>query len=311
MQNTSKQKAIDDFRQITGYDLSQYMTLIQLFLQNYYQDISDWYEGKITQPNSTAFKLLDELLEETALVVSYFTAHKTTFKTAIYWVILEEIEEIQLRLLSIKNLPKFLKSNITSSSYSGTYEVDYTTKKYDNLESIYSKNIEDANSEDRWIDIAFRNNLSESDYSVDTINNLILPLRLTLTQNLTSVIDSSITGEKTYGRDFNKKLTFINDDLEVLSYKDTALQSIDIKNNLQKGDIPEYKNLGLPSNIVGQNIILFQLPSLIRQLRQLYSNDDTFTTLTIVKVSFEQTAGIIEYSIQTVNGETFTLNKEI
>lgn len=310
--NNPKQDAIDNFYSVTNYNLSQYFVVVELFLTVHYKNIVDWYSGASMSPNSDSFRFLDLLLSETSVVLTQFDQNKNNFQNYIYWELIEAVDDINVRLLTAKNLPKFLRSSITNNKFSSTYETDYIIGKGETLENIQKNQINNTDPENDWINVAIRNDLSESEYDIEGGQSIKIPLNLSLSLNLQSVIDSGLIGEKTYGKDLNKKITFVDNDLDVLSYQDTVIQSALVKSELQQGDIPEFPYIGIdPSMTIGSNLAAFRSSSVIRQLRDTYSIDDTFATLTIDKFTIEQDAVILEYSVSTVNGETLSYTKTI
>ena len=114
-----------------------------------------------------------------------------------------------------------------------------------------------------------------------------------------SVVDN-IVGEKILGKDILYKTTFENDDLLVLSYKDTFFQSVNILMKLKKGDNPEFYDLGLQKNVaVGSNINSISYPVLLRQISEAFQTDDTIKSQEITGFRKEQDAIFIDMEIES------------
>jgi hypothetical protein len=112
-----------------------------------------------------------------------------------------------------------------------------------------------------------------------------------------SVIDN-IQGESVLGKDLKKVLTFVDDDLESLTPKDTIFQTVEILTNLEKGDVPEFKSFGR-SGGVGSNVHVFALSSVIRQIAEIFATDDTLTGFKVKDFQFNQSDAYLQFEVST------------
>ena len=228
-----------------------------------------------------------------------FRTNKTKLNTVDYWELYDFLEDLRTKLKTTTKISKYLRSSRTNFNYSNSFNFPFTIGQNQTLEDISNDILQDPNPEDDWTKTALKNNLLESDYSIDGGDRITLFKEFFVGGFVQSVVDNMI-GEKIYGLDLNKKLTFINDDLEVLSYKDTVFQCANILANLKQGDIPEIKSMGVPSSIlVGGDLQSFSIPSIINALNNNFATDDLFMNFTIVDIAYSEGSYKLSYTVKT------------
>lgn len=130
------QTAIEIFQNKTGYKLDEYLLRINDFFQSDFQRIYDWYSGLSKKPNVNSFKNMYTLIVESGIVLNLFYQNRNEFSKTYFWDLLEQLENINIKLITTSNLSKLLRSTRTKSGYSGKLSTDYTTRKYDTLEDV-------------------------------------------------------------------------------------------------------------------------------------------------------------------------------
>jgi len=296
-----RQISIDEFEKITQFKLSQYLIRVNLFFSNDYIKISNWFSGKLSNPPAQSFKNLRRLIYESDVISQLTTENKNRFNKTYFWDLLENLDDIKEQILKASKLSKYMRSAITNTGYSDGLEIEYTTNKYDTLESIQRKEVSYDDFDNQWIKIAMRNDLKEEQYDTEGGESLRLP---TTVGNLflESVVDNLID-DRMYGADFNRKITFKDDDIEVLSYKETAIQAVEILVSVRKGSVPEFPELGITEElVVGTNASSLAFPIIQRQLNQLFSTDDTLLDFSVVNTAFVDDAVFITFSVNTFRG---------
>lgn len=303
------QTAIEIFQSKTGYKLDEYLLRINDFFQSDFQRVYDWYSGLSNKPNVNSFKNMYTLIGESGIVLNLFYQNRNEFSKTYFWDLLEQLENINIKLITTSNLSKLLRSTRTKSSYSGKLSTDYTTRKYDTLEDVQRNVNNSPNYDDDWWRLAMENDLKEEDYDND--GGLLLQVETNFNPgaNLQSVVDNPI-GEKMYGKDMNRKITILENDVEVLGYKETALQSLDIFLETKLGTIPENKEIGYDESLaVGTSRGAVNFNILQRQLINIFNTDDSFANFQITNISFKDDGVYLEFKINTVRGEI--LNKTL
>jgi len=303
------QTAIEIFQNKTGYKLDEYLLRVNDFFQSDFQRIYDWYSGLSKKPNVNSFKNMYTLICDSGVVLNLFYQNRNEFSKTYFWDLLEQLENINIKLITTSNLSKLLRSTRTKSSYSGKLSTDYTTRKYDTLEDVQRNVNNSPNYDDDWWRLAVGNDLKEEDY--DNGGGLLLQVETNFNPgvNLQSVVDNPI-GEKMYGRDMNRKITILDEDIEVLGYNETVLQSLDIFLETKLGTVPENKEIGYDESlVVGSSRGAVNFNILQRQLINIFNTDDSFTNFQITNISFKDDSVYLEFKINTIRGEI--LNKTL
>lgn len=276
-------ETVEKFYDLTGYDLQTYLLDFADFIEQDRQSIIDFYSGNLDILPSSSIEEMERLLKENNNIEEIFISNKDSFNTTDYVDLIDLIGDIGLKLRTIQNTAKWVRSSITDNRYNSDIEVDITLNQNQTLEQL-AKKIGYLNEDDDWVELALRNDLIEEDYTSQGTLKLKASLKNNLKIQIQSVVNV-IQGQSIYGRDLQKKLVFENNDLKALNNVDTINQAFTIAVNLKRGDNPEFPNSGLQSDlIVGQNINSILYPSIFRQLFENISSDDTFKSITILNI---------------------------
>lgn len=300
---------LDEYKRITGRDISSYFDNVVQFFNSDYLTIVNYYTGKTSTITSIPFKNFDTVEKQNQDVFETWHKHSKQFTNSKWWLLIEQIEEIDNRLKTLRNINKWARSSITKVAYNPTFQLNYTLKQNQTLENVSASVVGSDNANDDWINIAIDNRIAEEDYTSSGGNDLQLKFnRINGSFAINSVVDV-IQGKSIYGKDINKSFGFdsATNDLKVLSYDDTILQAASILYNLKKNDNPDNPNAGLQTNLaVGQNRALFNFPIIIRQKTQSFANDDTFKNLNISNLTINQDNVFTDYTVETRLGEVIS-----
>lgn len=302
-------ETVENFNGLTGYDLQTYLIDFADFVEQDRQSIIDFYSGNSDILPSSSIEEMERLLKENNKIEEIFISNKDSFNTTDYVDLADLIGDIGLKLKTIQNTAKWVRSSVTDNRYNRNIEVDVTLNQNQTLEQL-SKNIGYLDQENDWLDLALRNDLIEEDYTSEGTLKLKASLQNNLRIQIQSVVNV-IQGQSIYGKDLQKKLTFENNDLKALGNVDTINQAFEIAVNLRRGDNPEFPNEGLESSlIVGQNLNSILYPAIFRQLYQNISQDDTFKSISILDVKQIQNGNkdvvSLQISAQSRLDETIT-----
>lgn len=290
---------IDKFNTISNYPLDDFFNESRSFFDNDYVNIFNFFSGNIETLDKANIKKLNKLVEQSVIISNIFQDKKRMFNTVDFWELLNTFEDIKTKLQTTIKIPKYVRSSIIANNNKSGFVFDYNLSSEQTLENITTNILNEKNQENSWTKIALENDLKEVDYDIIGGKNLKLRKRIFQNNIVTSMIDYTI-GEKIYGKDLKRFLTFKNDDLEVLEYKETAIQSAEILSTLTKGDIPEFENLGIDSSVYkGSNYSQLNYPSIVRELKRNFQTDDLFVDFQIKSFRLEDGDIFIEYSIGT------------
>lgn len=297
---------IERFENVTGFTVTDYLQSYVDFVEFDQPNIVAYYSGVVAKPKSSSFAELDRLLKQATIFNSSIRLNAARFESAEDWDFLERIEDVRVKLWSVDQASKWLRSAITRNSFNPNPEQDYSLMQNQTLENV-SQDVEGSSDpQNDYIRIAIRNDLNEEKYTPD--GGVLLKVNISsggATIVINSVVDN-LVGEKLYGLDLAQKFTFVDNDLQVLTYKETIIQAINILANLRQNDNPEFPTQGLRQNIIvgtNRNSLLF--PVLFRQMANTFKQDDTLASFAITNISFESDVLRLEYQVQTKYGEIF------
>lgn len=294
------------FKKITGFDISKLLLEFTTFIEVSYPGIINYYSGVTDLFNSDSFDKLEILQKNVDICLDNFGFHKNHFHTIPYWNLLDKIEEIKSKLNTIQNFPKYYKSDNGKGHNSENIVKQYNLKQYQTLEDVAKNELNSANPDDDWIDIALLNKTKEEDYKSTGKYLLKVVYNSNVESYYLDTVLGELTGEKLYGTDIYQKLTFENDDIKVLSPKKTMYQTININLNLKNGDNPDFPNDGIQKSLfVGNNIGAIGFPILFRQLANTIAKEDTISSFSILDIERDKDAFFFYFAIQTKFGEVY------
>jgi hypothetical protein len=293
---------LDLFSQITRYNISTYLDLYSIFIKENQPKILSYYRDAEVDPDSDSFDFLSRLIAESVKIDNLIKHHANSLQTIDQWELVVFLEDIRGKFETILNTSKWVGSSKTKNSWNSTsIQTQLVLSQNETLENVSQSISGEFNDKNDWVRIALENDLSESDYSIEGGTEIQLTKKIASSPNffLQSVIDSLI-GERMYGLDACRKITFENDDIKVMGYKETVKQSIDILILLKKGDIPEFPNLGMNPGLIGGNVGQLYYSSITRQLSTVFDSDDSLRNFTVTDVEYENTNMHLRYSVDTM-----------
>lgn len=303
----SLNNTFDQFEVQTRFPLKDFLTDFATFVSRQSKDITSFYNGNTKSPNIKSFNKLSELRERVRELESVIISNQDRFMTTDFWEVLEMVEDIKIKLDTIDNTSKWLRSVITKNSFNPNPETDYILTQQQTLEKVANNELSSQDPDTEWLNIALRNDLSEEDYtSAGGIKMKLSLQNSTSTLRLQTVVDN-MQGEKIYGIDLDRNLHFVNNDLATLTPAKSIRQAVEILAGLRKGDNPEFPNDGLQSSlIVGSNLGSIAFPSVVRQMYETFQKDDTLKSFQITKIEQLQDAVFIEFEVNTRLSELLT-----
>lgn len=305
-------QTISRFSYILRYNIQTYLDLYSVFVRNNMSNIIDFYKDSDTNTDVESFNFLFSLLVEAGKIDNLIKLNKNSFNSIDDWELLDFMEEIRGKLLTISNTHKWTRSSKTQNSWTGSnIQTNYVLQDNQTLEEVSKEVYGELESQNDWMRISIENDVREADYSPNSNKQIQVNKRVLSTPDYAvfSVVDS-LVNEKLYGLDMMRKLTFVDDDLQVNDHESTVHQTVEILIALHKGDIPEYPAIGVDSKLaIGSNVGAIQYTSIVRQLEEVFRTDDSLRNFKVTSISYQSGDLIIQFSVDTMYNLTIQNSK--
>jgi len=291
--------SIIKFEELTKYKLSDFTSSVYKFLKEDYPKIIYFFAGNINTLDSRILNEHKRLLKESDIVIQQFKSNAEKLETVEFWELLDFIEDLRTKLQTVSKTSKYMRSSRIDVNSGKGLAHQYSLGDGQTFEGVSRNILQDNDSENDWSKIALTNDLLESGWDLDEGKQVTIYREKLMASPVTTFIDNMI-GERVYGIDIDRKITFENNDIKTLSYKDTVFQSADILSGLAKGDIPQYPILGVDKSLyVGSNIGMMSYSAVARELEKSFSTDDLFINFSITDIELIEDAFKLKYSVDT------------
>ena len=289
----------EQFKQSTNYDIEPFFEKYNIFVSNHYPKILSYYNG--FEMNQESFSFLDSLKEDIEVIEGLIDDNMNIFSVLDFWDMIEFFSDIQNSIFKIESLSKWLRSSRTDR-FSQNLKIDYIQKQNQNIEEI-SSHLGFTNQDD-WVDLSIQNQLEEEDYqnSGGKFLKAILPNNSTF--ELDNIVDT-LSQENIFGKDLNKKVEFVSNDLRVLTGKESLNQTFSTTMSTIAGSIPEFPSDGVPDYIYGTNQNIIQYPVLFRSILSMLQKDKRFISFEILNIRKDQDSIFIDTESKSITGDTF------
>ena len=159
------------------------------------------------------------------------------------------------------------------------------------------KNLNQDNT--NWVELMLGNDLNEVDWEINELTPVNVFINNTVDVVVNTILDQPI-GKRIYGKDINRKVTFIDNDLDVKIWQDNVEQKCDILLSLKRGDVPENmlfgQNASLTIGVTAQN---FAYADMIKNLQDTFLQNDLFQYVDVTKYEFNNGSMYIYCEIKT------------
>lgn len=295
--------SVEKFSNILGYsELPNFFDRYANFVNRSYQELVSFYSGKSLRLNKASIINLRSLIEESELISSLISSKVELLSYDLScWEIIDMFEEIKTRLQTIMNTPKWLRSS---------FDIDFSNKQITEEFLKSSQQIEDlvsqlgsTNPNNDWVSVSVNNNMFEENYTYKGEMSVNVRVQYLVGTTPVNSIDIMV-GDNVLGKDINREIKFIEDDLLSLPPQETLIQSAEIILSAYKGGIPEFPNLGVAKEQVSSNVNSLQFPSIFRQLTEMFAQDDSFLSTELIDTSIDQDAFFMKLLIVSRTGST-------
>lgn len=299
---------LNDFKQVTLYDVNLFFQKYIEFNDVHYPNIVNYFSGVSTVNPTDALNVLSYLIREYKKLISVIILNAPSLDNYEYWALTEYVEDIGSALETANNASKWLRSASTQNGFKQQVTTLLLTTQGQGLEELEKDKLK-SNDPDEWVETALQNQLREEDYTKDGGYLIKVIYKNNASLFINGIVDNIDSADKTYGLDIDQVIGFSNDDLNVLGYKDTMFQSVSILTDLKKGDDPAFPDRGVDiKSVVGQNANLAGIayPIIFRQLAANFATDDSVKSFSIIDVKKNVEATEIQFQVETRVGDFFS-----
>lgn len=297
---------LDKFKQITGYDIRSFFQSYVDFVNNYYDSIINYYQGG--SMNGDAFQALSDLNKQISIIEPLFKLHETTLDNISMWEILDMFSDIQTKVLTIMNSNKWLRSSKLDRTNS--LQMKRQLRMGESFENVAS-DLEDEDPDNDWVNITIPQYIIEEEYvDKEGSNNFYINLKTVGNNNVETLVDVLVENN-IEGKDFSTSFVFDENDIQVVQYKESLEQALDIILKSIAGCIPEYKDYGLPENYIGTTVNAIQYPTIFKSLMNMFQRDDRWKSCELLEVTRQEDSIFLTIKATAVTDQSYVVNVPI
>jgi hypothetical protein len=114
---------LSEFKKITGKDISSYFSNAVSFFNGDYITIVDYYSGNTSSISSEPFANFKVIQKQNKDILESFKEHSRQFNNLKWWLLIEQIEEIDSRLATLSNINKWSRSSLSIVGYDPSFQL--------------------------------------------------------------------------------------------------------------------------------------------------------------------------------------------
>ena len=265
----------DKFQKITKFDVYSYFTDYADFMRNQFPSVRAYYAGESESINGDYIDNLNNLLKRSEDVLKLFTTFGTKLGNVGYWELQNYCQDLYDTIKKVTILPKYLRTSKTPRGYKPYVQVDFNVGGLRDFRDIAQRINSDEVTEQSLI---LGNDFEEEDYEIDTLTSAKAFVENQSRGIVVKTILEEPIGEKVYGKDILRIISFSDNDLSVVKYTDNVNQKIEIILSMLQGDVPEMPNMGR-RGAIGENFSNYSYPELVRDIQDSFLQDDLFSSV--------------------------------
>jgi hypothetical protein len=293
----------DNFYRITGYNLESFFKRFADFISENSGSVINYYSGGSL--DNSSFSELEYLSKESKKISPLFERYGQNFTFLGYWELLDQFTEIQTSIYTFENMSRWMRSSRLNRFDSGV-KIDRKIRQGETVELIAEESGYISPQND-WVNVSIDNQLVEEEYTADGGKVISVVFQNNANFNIDNIIDS-LVGKNILGKDIKRKISFINNDLDVVVYEDSIEQTLNTILGTVKGSIPEFKDDGVDSEMVGTNINTIQYPSMFRSLLSMFQKDGRWTEISLLDVKREDDNAFMKLECKTILQDSIITN---
>lgn len=289
---------INEFEQVTKYPLKAFLRKYADFMTGGYAEIRDYFSGRTVEISNESVSALRDLTVECRDVLAQFKNFTNKFSTCGYWELMDYIDNLNNTLEKINKLPKFLRTSLGKRGYTPSVQVSATVGSERTVDDVASTARELNQDNTQWVDLMLQNDWNEDDWEIDKLRSVNVFINNRTQIVVTTIIDQPI-GDRVYGTDILRKISFADNDLALAVRKDNIEQKSVILLELVRGDVPENMLFGKNPMFFGSNAPIVNYSEVVTDIVNCFMQNDLFASVNVTDISFANGEATMKVEIQT------------
>ena len=302
--------AVLKYDSITKFGLQQFLERYRDFMLTDYNNVYNYFAGKTEGVDGRSMKELRELTVQCRNACAQFKNFANRLNTCDFWELQEYVTNMNETLEKINILPKFLRTTPSKRGYTQSVEVQGTVGDLKTMDDL-ANSVNNANNDntESWIRLMQNNDLNENDWEIDRMSSVNV-----FVNNATQVVVETVldipSGERVYGIDIDRKITFAENDLALKKYTKNVEQKCDILIMLNKGDVPENMNFGVNASLYSGTVRDYSYTKICSEMRDTFMQNDLFEDVTVEDAVYDGN-GSIQLSVDISTKYEYDSNRKI
>ena len=290
---------IIEFQKVTKYPLIDFLTRYRDFMLNSYPAINRYFSGETENIDNYHLNSLKKLTSDCKDVLVQFKNFANKFSTCGYWELMDYIDDLNNTIEKINKLPKFRRTSLSKRGYQPYIQSASSVGGFRTMEEV-ANSVKEVNKDNTdWVELMLSNDLNESDWEIDELTPINVLVNNSIDIVVTTILDMPI-GERIYGKDIARKITFEDNDLLIVKYQDNVKQKCNILMELNRGDVPENILFGKNYQLInGVSSKQFAYPELVTDIQNNFLQNDLFEYANAIDFSYENGSMNVTVEIKT------------
>lgn len=274
-----------EFEKVTKYPLMKFMEEYRDFMTYSFSPIERYFSGASETIDNAHINALRKVTSDTQDVLQQFKNFSNKFEKCGYWELMDFIDDLNTTMEKINKLPKFKRTVLSKRGYTNNVESQATVGGYRTIDDVANGVNNRVDDNYGWVELMLNNDMDEIDWEIDKLSGLNVYYSKRKI-NVTTIIDMP-WGKRVYGKDFNRKIAFADNDFVTVSEEANIEQKCDILLGLNQGDVPENTLFGVDPHFLGGTFASFNTPEVVRQIHAAFQQNDLFQEATVTELKFD------------------------
>ena len=287
-------KIVNEFQNVTKFDLLQYFEDYGNFMTSDYASLASYFAGNTSSVSSSAVNNLNSLKSRGKNILQLFINFSGKLTNCGFCQLQQYCQDLYDILEKIEKLPKYNRVTKTVRGYQPYIQVNGEIGGMKTIQDLAQEIDSTGVSE---LSLVLENDIEEDGWEIDKLSNIQAQVN-----NQTDVVVSTILeapiGNHVYGKDIKRKISFIDNDLDIVRYEENVEQKCDILLSLNRGDVPELPAFG--KNVqIGKNSANYNYAELIKDLNNIFLQNDLFSSIGVESIDIVESDIYAKCKIKT------------